>query len=162
MWDAWACVCSSGTHLKERTRSERTIGLMLALGGLLFYSLLTSTLTAQFKSRMEWLREGAHSQVMESGHIVVCGANKHLTTILQQLNKSQELAIEDGTAASRKQTILLLSERPRKDMEKLTAAVVKDCPQIEVLTRRFAFWVEVHSLQWQSQQQGFLPQSCRR
>lgn len=47
----------------------------------------------------------------------------------------------------RKQTILLLSERPRKDMEKLTAAVVKDCPQIEVLTRRFAFWVEVHSLQ---------------
>lgn len=61
-----------------------------------------------FQSRMEWLREGAHSQVMESGHIVVCGANKHLTTILQQLNKSQELAIEDGTAASRHVPLVML------------------------------------------------------
>jgi hypothetical protein len=48
-WDAWACVCSSGTHLKEKTQEERTIGILLAFGGLLFYSLLTSTMTAQIK-----------------------------------------------------------------------------------------------------------------
>lgn len=105
-WDAWACVCSSGTHLKvdilsshsrqlyillfngelvaeivpsqdcavipleiafrcflcmnmpeaqyavylqEKTQEGRTIGILLAFGGLLFYSLLTSTMTAQIK-----------------------------------------------------------------------------------------------------------------
>lgn len=38
------------------------------------------------------------SKVMEEGHIVICGANNHLTTILQQLNKSHELSIRDGAA----------------------------------------------------------------
>lgn len=62
-WDAWACVCSSGTHLRERTRSERAIGLMLAIGGLLFYSLLTSTMTAQFKKQSPYHSFEAVEQV---------------------------------------------------------------------------------------------------
>ncbi|CAM6026874.1 unnamed protein product [Sphagnum balticum] len=134
-WDAWACVCSSGTHLKEKTQEERTIGILLAFGGLLFYSLLTSTMTAQIKSRMDWLREGAHSQVMESGHIVVCGVNSHLTTVLKQLNTSHKFAIQDGRALTRKQRVLLLSERARRDTEKLVSHVIKECTEIDVLTR---------------------------
>jgi hypothetical protein len=35
--------------LQERSRQGRTIGFFLAFGGLLFYSLLTSTMTAQIK-----------------------------------------------------------------------------------------------------------------
>ncbi|KAJ7564355.1 hypothetical protein O6H91_02G014000 [Diphasiastrum complanatum] len=135
LWDAWACVCSSSTHLKERTGSERIVGLMLALGGLLFYSLLTSTLTAQFKSRMESLREGAHCQVMESGHIVICGVNNHLPTVLKQLNTSHEFAMRDGSAYARKQTVVLLSEQPRRDTEKLASSIHKDCPKLDILSR---------------------------
>uniref|UniRef100_A0A7I4B992 RCK N-terminal domain-containing protein n=1 Tax=Physcomitrium patens TaxID=3218 RepID=A0A7I4B992_PHYPA len=135
LWDAWACLCSSGTHLREKTQEGRTIGIFLAFGGLLFYSLLTSTLTAQIKLRMEYLREGAHSQVMESGHIIICGANNHITTVLKQLNRAHEFAIRDGTAASRKQTVLLLSERARRETERLVSPVTKECTQINILTR---------------------------
>jgi len=35
--------------LQEKSRQGRTIGIFLAFGGLLFYSLLTSTMTAQIK-----------------------------------------------------------------------------------------------------------------
>lgn len=35
--------------LQEKTQQGRTIGIFLAFGGLLFYSLLTSTMTAQIK-----------------------------------------------------------------------------------------------------------------
>lgn len=51
--------------------------------------------------RMEWLREGAHSQVMERGHLVVGGVNHHLPTLLRQLSKSHEFAVRDGTASTR-------------------------------------------------------------
>ncbi|EFJ17147.1 hypothetical protein SELMODRAFT_114998 [Selaginella moellendorffii] len=113
-WEAWACLCNSSTHLKEQTVVERATGLLLAIGGLMFYSLLTSTLTAQFKSRMEILREGALFEVMEVGHTVVCGTNNHLSTLLKQLNKAQDLALKNKTATSRKKTVVLLSEKMKK------------------------------------------------
>ena len=50
---------------------------------------------------MERLRDGAHTAVMESGHIVVAGSNDHLETVLRQLNKSQEYAVKEGIAAAR-------------------------------------------------------------
>lgn len=134
-WDAWASICSSSTHLKEKTTLERGIGLMLAVGGLLFYSLLTSTMTAQFKSRMDWLREGAHSEVMEEGHVVICGTNNHLSTVLEQLNKSHQLALRDGSTKMKKQTVLLLSENERKITEKMVSDSLKDLLQLNVLTR---------------------------
>eukprot|EP00850_Spirogloea_muscicola_P017731 SM000155S01660 [mRNA] locus=s155:313039:320250:+ [translate_table: standard] len=95
LWDSWASVCTSSYHLKARTRVDRAIGFCLALGGLLFYSLLTSTMTAQFRGHMEWLREGAHSQVVESGHLVVVGTNSHLLPLLRQLNRSSTFVRPD-------------------------------------------------------------------
>lgn len=147
---------------------------------------------------MEYLREGAHSQVMESGHIIICGANNHITTVLKQLNRAHEFAIRDGTAASRyfltwerisfkfikhmadswftlkiygvycvsflpewtgmikwsiqcyalnlaflhyrKQTVLLLSERARRETERLVSPVTKECTQINILTRWWGDW----------------------
>eukprot|EP00899_Mesostigma_viride_P006545 jgi/Mesvir1/15892/Mv02796-RA.2 len=133
LWRSWSCVTATSSHTKEITPTNRLIALLLCFGGVFFYSLLTSTISVNMKARMEDLRAGAHTKAIEHGHIVIVGVNDHLQPLIQQLSMahdfhrhdymtrwswSRPFAPRDAEFVPKKQTVIVLSDKPKSAIEK--------------------------------------------
>eukprot|EP00899_Mesostigma_viride_P011961 jgi/Mesvir1/20766/Mv07887-RA.1 len=86
VWKAWSFLC--GAYVMETQWGPRLLGLALFLGGVMTFSLLTSSLSVQMKARLEDVRMGLYPEVTEVGHVVVVGVNEHLLPLLKQLDHS--------------------------------------------------------------------------
>eukprot|EP00187_Rhodella_violacea_P000745 CAMPEP_0174896578 /NCGR_PEP_ID=MMETSP0167-20121228/10725_1 /TAXON_ID=38298 /ORGANISM="Rhodella maculata, Strain CCMP736" /LENGTH=881 /DNA_ID=CAMNT_0016136173 /DNA_START=140 /DNA_END=2785 /DNA_ORIENTATION=+ len=114
VWRAWSCLASSSTHTKEVEFASRVIGATITLGGLASFSLLTGTISASVKERMEMIRTGTTAiihPVRERGHVVIAGTNPHLAAILRQLDDSRAFAIRDGRCKGPLKVVLLMEPK---------------------------------------------------
>ena len=141
MWAAWSAMVSASNHTKEIHAPGRLVAAVVAAGGLLSYSVLTGSISASVKTRMETLRAAQTSRVVEEGHVVVAGSNAHLGTLLEQLSDAHLLAVRDrrrrrGSA----QTVLLLNggSAEQAEGEARAKALAREgrLPRLRVVSRR--------------------------
>lgn len=67
------CVSVIIHHTKEERVINRGVGFVLCFGGLTFFGILVGTISANTRLKLEALRSGQNSAVVESDHIVVAG-----------------------------------------------------------------------------------------
>jgi hypothetical protein len=73
LWRSWCCVAVVIHHTKEEKSLNRILGFILCMGGLTFFGILVGTISGQTRNKLETLRTGLNSVVVEKDHIVIVG-----------------------------------------------------------------------------------------
>jgi voltage-gated potassium channel Kch len=93
---------------RETSWGFRLLMLAVTFASLFAYSTVIGALTNGMRSNLEELRKG-HSQVMESGHIVVLGWTEQIFTVLHELVQAN--------ANEKQACIVVLGQREKVEME---------------------------------------------
>ena len=103
---------------RETSWAFRFLMLAITFASLFAYSTVIGALTNGMRLNLEELRKG-HSQVMESGHIVVLGWSEQIFTVLRELVQANAGDEQDRKKRSRnkRDCIVVLGEREKMVME---------------------------------------------
>lgn len=129
-WDiAWGNLMRTldpGTMGGDTGWGYRFLMLVVTIGGLVIVASLIGIVSGAFDNKMLELRKG-RSKVIESGHTVILGWNNQLFSILA------ELCI--ANASNRRNTIVVLANRDKVEMEDEIRAKVSDTASTTIICR---------------------------
>ena len=126
LWAAWTFVADPGTHAGEVPFGRRSVGVVLSLGGMLFFALLVGIISETIAEKVEELKKGK-SDVLEAGHTVILGWSDKVIPSLRQLilaNESEEVA-----------TVVVLAEKDKQEMDEQIATEIANWKTTTIITR---------------------------
>jgi len=135
LWKSWCCVSVIIHHTKEERVINRGVGFVLCFGGLTFFGILVGTISANTRLKLEALRSGQNSAVVESDHIVVAGYNNNMPSLLRAMCYAHETKLQEGTAERSRETIVLLSKEKQVNTEKECEELSKMHPSVSFVLR---------------------------
>ena len=108
IWQTWTFVADPGTHADESGVLERLVALLITLGGMMLFAVMTGIVTDSISTRMEELNAGL-SKVMEQRHtLIINWSDKILPTIAQLCNANES---EGGGV------VVVLADKDKHEME---------------------------------------------
>jgi len=125
-WQSLLRVLDSGTFASDQHWTTRIISLLVTIAGIFLAGSLIGLIANAVDQKIESLRKG-RSDVLETGHTLVLGWSPRLPAILA------ELVI--ANANHRKEAFVVLSERPKDEMEDELRRAVPDTRTTRVVCR---------------------------
>lgn len=107
-WAAWTFIADAGTQGGESTFITRAIAMFITIGGMMIFALLLGLVSETLGGLMDNLKEG-HSRVIESNHTLVLGWNEKIFSVIEQ--------VVEANRSERRGVIVILSEKPKAEME---------------------------------------------
>ena len=89
MWVSWTYVADPGTHADEENTALRIVSLLIAVGGIVLFSILTAFVVEYVRLKLEDLREG-RSRVVERDHHLIIGWTDKATAVVEELLMAME------------------------------------------------------------------------
>ena len=126
LWFAWTFVADPGTHADTKDVIERSIGIVITLGGMIIFALVIGIISEEVSTVMDGLRKGKCA-VIAHNHTLILGHSDKLIPTIHQISLANKSL---GGAP-----IVVLSEIDKLELEHTIRASELDFHGSEVIVR---------------------------